>query len=172
MYNPNSESREVENENRVRKKVVKEKMSRKSLHTIFWIALGVGAILTYLIMLFMGNPFSDIAGKFITGKSLIFVVSTILLWWANAMMLFFASKWYMSDYWYLKHWVSYIVSGAIVTALYIINWLCGLWLLYIVAGLVAIGLFVFLDYYTLSRVIAGINKNTVNDDPLYDEVEE
>lgn len=166
-YDPDGESHEEEYENRVRRTIKRTKMSRKKLHTIFWITLLISSLITYLIMFFMGNPFSDITGMFVKGESLVWVISTIILWWINATVLFFATKWYMSDYWYLKHWFTYIISTILVIGLYYFNRLTGMWT-FIVLGLLAGALVLVLgEYIILDKVIKSINRNTINDDPIY-----
>lgn len=166
-YNPDSENEGIEFESRVKRPIKHSKMSRKVLHSVFWIVFGIGAIFTYFVMLLMGNPFSPIAGTLITGGALVWVISTILLWWINARTLFFASKWYMRTHWYILNWVSFIVSAIITTGLYFFNMLAGVYVFYVLGGIALIVGVLYGEYRMLASIIKGIEKNTVNDDPVY-----
>lgn len=173
-YDPEGESREVEyeSEHRIRRPVRHSKMSRKLLHKIFWFALLSGAIITYIVMFFMGNPFSDVAGILIKGSATGWFITSILLWWANATTLYFAAKWYMSDYWYITHWMAYLASAAVTVGVYFFNTVCGVWLFFVLGGVAVIGIVGYADYFVLNKVIHGIDRHTMNDDPLYYEEEE
>ena len=150
----------MENENELMYE--KPKMLRSLLHKYFGYSLGLGLLLLYVLLFFMGNPFVD--GKVI-GKYIFMVLGLIVLWFVNSELFFYATRWYAKDSWKVRQWLSLGVSGLFTGALILLNLTVGVYLFYVAGfGVIVLGLIVGFNKFN-GDIRMSIELNTEDDSP-------